>query len=65
MKRLIQEHWREYNNATNYLISAKPFKSTYKKVRDKEHSTGEYRGAAHNARNMNYHTHTLRSFSNT
>ena len=31
MKRLTQEHCREYNNATNCLICAKPFKSTDKK----------------------------------
>ena len=30
MKRLTQEQWREYNNATNCLICAKPFKSADK-----------------------------------
>ena len=30
-KRLTQEQWREYNNATNCSICAKPFKSVIKK----------------------------------
>ena len=55
MKRLIQEHRREYSNATNCSICAKPFKSADKKVRDHDHLTGEYRDPAHNACNLNYH----------
>ena len=31
MKRLTQEQWREYNNATNSLILTKPFMSADKK----------------------------------
>ena len=31
MKRLTQEQWREYNNATNSLIFTKPFMSADKK----------------------------------
>ena len=54
MKCLTQEQWREYNNATNCSICAKPFKSADKKVCDHVHLTGEYRGPAHNACNLNY-----------
>ena len=54
MKQLTQEQWREYNNAINCSICAKPFKSADKKVRDRDHLTGEYKGPAHNACNLNY-----------
>ena len=54
MKRLTQEQWREYNNATNYSICTKPFKSKDKKVRDHDHLTGKCRGPAYNAWNLNY-----------
>ena len=54
MKRLTQEKWREYNNATNCSVCTKPFMSADKKVRDHDHLTGEYRGPAHNACNLNY-----------
>ena len=55
MKWLIQEQWREYNNATNCSICAKPLKSADKKVRNFDHLMGEYIGLAHNAYNLNYH----------
>ena len=54
MKWLIQEQWREYNNATNCSICAKPFMSEDKKVSNHDHLRGEYRGPAHNACNLNY-----------
>ena len=54
MKRLAQEQCREYNNTTNCLISAKLFKSADKKVRDEDYLTGQYRGPAYNACNLNY-----------
>ena len=54
MKRLTQVQWREYNNTTNCSICTKPFKSADKKVHDHNHLTGEYRGPAHNACNLNY-----------
>ena len=54
MKRLTQEQWREYKNATNCSICAKPFMSADKKVRDHDRLTGEYRGPTHNACNLNY-----------
>ena len=54
MKRLAIEQCREYNNATNCSICAKPFKSAYKKVRAHDHLTRDYRGPAHNACNLNY-----------
>ena len=67
MKRLTQEQCREYNNATNYLICAKPFKSKDKKVHDHEHLVSEYRDPAHNTWNLNHHTHVfffnIRNFS--
>ena len=55
MKWLTQEQWRQYNNTTNCSICAKPFKSADKKVHDHDHLTGEYRGPAHKACNLNYH----------
>ena len=53
MKRLTQEQWREYNNATNWSICGKSFMLADKKVRDHNHLTGECRGPAHNIRNLN------------
>ena len=58
-KRLTQEQCREYNNATNCSICAKLFKSKDKKVCDHMHLTGEYRGPAHNACNLNYCFHII------
>ena len=58
-KWLTQEQWREYNKATNCSICPEPFKSTDKKVRCHKYLTGEYGGPAHNACNLNYHTHTF------
>ena len=55
MKRLTQEQCRECNNATNFPICTKPFKSADKNVRNHDHFTGEYRCSAHNACNLNYH----------
>ena len=54
MKRLTQEQWKEYNNATNCLIFANLFMSADKKVCDHDHSTDEDRGQAHNACSLNY-----------
>ena len=59
MKWLTQEQWREYNNATNCSICAKPLKSADKKVRDHNHLTSEYRGPAHNACSLNYRFHAI------
>ena len=59
MKRLAQEQWRGYNNATNCSICAKPFKPADKKVHDHHHLTIEYRGPAHNTWNMNYYLHAI------
>ena len=55
MKRLTQEQWREYNNATNCSICTKSFKSADKKVLHHDHLMGEYRDQAHNECNLNYH----------
>ena len=55
MKRLTQEQWREYSSTMNCSICIKPFKSADKKARDHDHLTGEYRGPAHNACNLNFH----------
>ena len=54
IKRLTQEQWREYNNATNCSICTKSFKSGDKKFPNHNHWTSEFRGAPHNARNLNY-----------
>ena len=54
MKQLTQEQWRGCNNTTNCLFYAKLFKSVDKIVRDHDHLTGEYRGRAYNACNLNY-----------
>ena len=54
MKWLTQEQWRKYNSTNNCSMYTKPFKSADKKVCDHEHLTGEYRGPAHNAYNLNY-----------
>ena len=54
MKRLTQEQWREYNNATNCSICTKPLMSADKKVRDHNHLAGEYRGPGLNLCNLNY-----------
>ena len=54
MKWLTQEQWREYNNVTSCSICTKPFMSEDKKVCDHDHLTGEYRGPALNACNLNY-----------
>ena len=54
MSRLTHKQWREYNNANDFSICAKLFKSADKKVHNHDHLKGEYRGPAHNARNLNY-----------
>ena len=54
MERMSQEQWREYNNVKDCPICTKPFKSANKKVCDHNHLTGEYRGPAHIACNLNY-----------
>ena len=42
MKRMTQEKWREYKNATNCSICTKQSKSTDEKVRNRDHLTSEY-----------------------
>ena len=54
MKQMTQEQWREYNNATNCSICAKQFKTADEKVCNRDHLTGEYRGSAYKACNLNY-----------
>ena len=44
----------ETSHHMNWSICDKPFKSADKKVRYHNHLTGEYRGPAHNACNLNY-----------
>ena len=56
MKCLTQEQWREYSNATNCSIYAKPFKSAEKKSCNHDHLMGDHRGPAHNTCNLNYHS---------
>ena len=57
IKRLIQEQWKEWNNATNCWICSEPFKSTEKKVWNHDYLMIEYRGPAHNTCNLNYCFH--------
>ena len=61
IKWLTQKQWREYNNATNCLICTKSFiylltciMSADKKICSHDYLTGEFRGPAHNACNLNY-----------
>lgn len=50
----------EFNSATTCHICSKPFLATQKKVRDHDHLTGNFRGAAHETCNVNYRqTHTI------
>ena len=44
--RLTLQKWMDYNNATNCLICAKPFKSEDKKFHNHDHFKGEYTGPA-------------------
>ena len=56
-KRLIMtpEDMRDFTNAERCFICNKPFPTEYSnKVRDHDHLTGRYRGAAHNSCNLNY-----------
>ena len=54
MKRLALEQWREYNNASNCSICAKPFKLAVKKFLKHNHLLGEYKGPAHDVCHLNY-----------
>ena len=55
---LTVEEQKEYENATYCHICKKEFgdKKKHRKVRDHDHYTGKYRGAAHNICNLGYST---------
>ena len=59
MKRLTKEQWKEYNNTTNCFICTKLFKLADGKDRNHNYMTGEYRGPAHKAYNLNFHFHAV------
>lgn len=54
MVKLTAEENLAHTNATVCYICSQPFMSDDDKVRDHSHLTGKYRGAAHNACNLNY-----------
>lgn len=54
MNLLSHKEMCEYENATHCHICEKPFLELEHKVRDHNHFTGKFRGAAHNACNLNY-----------
>lgn len=51
---LTDEQWQDFNNTQNCHICKKPFCDDDLKVRDHNHLTGAYNGAAHNSCNLNY-----------
>lgn len=54
MEPLTPEQQEWFENANCCHICKCPFTEGQKKVRDHDHATGRYRGAAHNACNLNY-----------
>ena len=52
MKRLTPEAWRNYNTAPSCRICKKELTEASRRVRDHNHLTGKFRGAAHS--NCNY-----------
>lgn len=53
---MTEDDKQNFKSATLCSICNKPFTETNMKVRDHCHRTGKYRGAAHNACNINYFT---------
>jgi hypothetical protein len=53
---LTDEDKKAFHKATCCHICNQPFKSDKDKVRDHDHGTGAFRGAAHNKCNINYFT---------
>jgi len=54
MEQLTQEQLHEFDTATHCFLCNKEFKQGEKGVKDHDHLTGKYRGAAHNKCNLNY-----------
>jgi hypothetical protein len=54
--KLNNEDWKNFRKAETCYICGGGFedKGKYLKVRDHDHRTGKYRGAAHNCCNINY-----------
>ena len=49
---LTGEEWQNHKNAESCYMCSKPFTEENYKVRDHDHATGEYRGAAHRSCNL-------------
>lgn len=49
---LTGEEWQDHKNTEGCYMCSKPFREENYKVRDHDHSTGEYRGAAHRSCNL-------------
>ena len=54
MKRLTPEAWRNYNTAPSCHICKKEFTEADRRVRDHDHLTEKFRGAAHSNCNLQY-----------
>ena len=59
---LTNDQQKEFNLATSCYLCGSAIEVDDKKVRDHDHLTGEYRGAAHNACNLNYGTGKLENY---
>ena len=59
---LTNNQQKQFNNANECYLCGCDFKADDVKVRDHDHLTGEYRGAAHNACNLNYGTGKLENY---
>ena len=53
---MTKADWKAFNNAEVCHICEKPFGEEEEKVRDHDHRTGQFRGAAHNCCNINYYS---------
>ena len=59
MKKLTKQELIDFKNAKTCHICGYDFNEKDKKVRDHDHLTGKYRGAAHNECNLNYNNPTF------
>ena len=59
---LTNDQQKQFDSAKECYLCGCEIKVDDKKVRDHDHLTGEYRGAAHNACNLNYGTGKLENY---